>query len=171
MPAARADGAPGCYDPGMRTLLPVMLVLAGCLGGGRGDDVRFVPDTAEDPTFQGIVEVAPQALEITAQAGGPFAVGTVEVRNVGEYPLELITAELVEDGDDALVTDEATNAGRTISPERSFEVLIRCTLPAADTDTPDTDGPASAAVEGLLQVRTNDPATPEVDVPVTCVDG
>ena len=136
----------------------IALLLVGCAGG---EDVRFVPDTDPTPTFVGAVEITPTELVIAPAVPGEFLVGTVTVTNVGEYDLTLVSAEMVEDADDALVTDAETNGDRVIARDRSFEVLIRCQLPVPDEGSaPD--------VQGLLRVRTNDPDNPEVDVTVRC---
>lgn len=142
----------------------VALLLVGCFGE---DDIRVVADTEPDPVFQGTVSVEPAELVLAGAVPGERAVGTVVVRNTGEYDLDLISAALTEDADGALVTDEQTNSDRVIGPGRNFDVLVRCTLPVGDSD--DTDaGPASA--QGQLRVRTRDEQTPVVDVPVRCTE-
>lgn len=138
-----------------------VLLLTACFGQ-RGDDTRFVPDTDLDPVFEGVVSVDPTSLTI-AGVPGERVVGTVVVANVGEYDLTLISAEMVEDGGDVLVTDAETNSGRVISRDRQFEVLVRCELPA---DGGDSD---AAGADGVLRVSTSDPDTPVVDVDVSCM--
>jgi len=135
----------------------------GCVGGEP--DIRITPDTDPEQTFQGRVQVEPQSLLIADALPGERTLGTVEVRNVGDFDLSLVSASLTRDADGVLVTDESTNADRTIGPDRAFEVIIRCTLPTRDSD--DTDAPP-ADVSGTLRVRTLDPDTPTVDVDVRC---
>lgn len=139
-----------------------LALLVGCFGD-PGDDVRIQPDTGEERVFEGEVSVSPESLALVG-VPGERVVGTVVVANVGEYDLTLESAAMTEDADGVLVTDEQTNGDRVISPERSFEVLVRCELPADHTD--DTD--AGALVEGVLRVRTSDEDTPTVDVAVSC---
>ncbi len=144
-------------------LVTLALFLVGCFGE---DDIRIVPDTGEDPVFQGDVQVEPTSLVIAGAVPGERIVGTVVVRNVGEYDLDLVSAVMTEDANKALVTDEQTNAGRVIGPDRNFDVLVRCTLPVGDTDT--DAGPAE--VTGNLRIRTEDEDTPTIDVAVRCTE-
>lgn len=145
--------------------LPLLFLVA-CFGGSNDDDIRIVRDTSEDPTFQGVVSVSPERLDILATPGGDFAVGTVSITNVGEYPLDIREVAFEGGNTDVLQTDEETNGGRTLGPDRTYEALIRCELPPRDTDPiGDTDaGPDG----GTLIVRTNDADRPRVQVPVTC---
>lgn len=135
---------------------PLALLALLALSACPSSDTPFIaPDTDEDPIFAGTIVVDPTELQIQAPVG-ERTVGVVAVQNTGEFNLELESATLTEDSAAALVTDADTNAGRTISPDRFYEVLVVCTLP---DETPAT---------GTLQIVSNDTETPTVDVPVTC---
>lgn len=139
----------------MRTLPLLLLALIGC----PSNDTPFIaPDTDEEQVFAGTIVVDPTELAIVAPIG-ERTVGVVAVQNTGEYNLVLDAAAMTEDSAEVLVTDAETNAGRTISPERFYEVLVVCTLPDDN------------AVAGTLHIESNDPDTPTVDVPVTCTPG
>jgi hypothetical protein len=134
-------------------LLGAAVGAAGCLG--PDEDLTVRPGDTDDRRLIGEVEVSPTTLAIPGRVG-ERVVASVEVRNVGEHPLTLDAGFLPEDADGQLETDEVANGDRTLSPDRTFEMLVVCRLA----------GTAPAA--GLLRIATNDRDTPTVDVDVRC---
>lgn len=135
--------------------LAVLLALVGC--PSQVDDVRVVPNTDSDPIYEGVMELSPSdELLIAGAVVGERTNGIVTITNAGEFPLSLKSAALTDDSGGALVTDEQTNADRSIAVGASYEVIIVCTLPSAEEIT------------GVLRVESGDPDEPVGEVLIRC---
>jgi len=132
-------------------------VLIACTSG-QEDDIRVVPDTDSDFVYQGVMEVTPDdELVISDAVVGERKNGTVRVRNTGEFPLVLKSAVMSDDAGGSLVTDEVTNADRTLAVGEEYQVLVVCTLPSNE------------AVQGTLRVESGDEQEQPVEVSVRCL--
>ncbi|MDP2315793.1 MAG: hypothetical protein Q8P41_23045 [Pseudomonadota bacterium] len=132
----------------MRTSLLLLLAFAaGCTEYGieeKKEEPTFEEDT---PTFPDVA-VSPTAIDLGLLCPGVVGETTVEVSNVGDSALNVQAVEVVGDG---WALGEVT-VPATLQPG---EVLV----------IPVTGGPGDA----MLTVHTDDPETPDIDVPMWAV--
>ncbi|MFH1465325.1 MAG: choice-of-anchor D domain-containing protein [Pseudomonadota bacterium] len=97
------------------------------------------------------IEVSPLAVDFGDLLAGEVAVREVAVRNLGLALLQVAPPELVGDGSFTLM-EEASSFGLEGGAERLLRVAFSAEEPAAGTAS--------------LFVRSNDPDTPEIEVPL-----
>jgi hypothetical protein len=98
------------------------------------------------------IDVQPRRLDLGAVAVGSTGTATLVVTNVGDGPLDL---QEVTVGGDTGLTLAAAVAARTLAPGASFDVAVAFTP---------TQGTVS--VDGSITLRSSDPVSPNVFVPI-----
>ena len=128
-------------------LLPALLVA--CAAD------RVVLPRVEEDARHGRLDVQPRALDFWDTQPGFSRTLPLAVRNVGEVPLTLLDASIADNPDRVFAFDVLRDHVLEAGAEETW--YVRATLP---------EGDPGALREGALRIRSDDPLTPSLLVPL-----